>query len=77
MPRPGPRALLTALPATKARGPVRVLAVLRGWLVTWRSRRQLSRLPPELLRDVGLTERNVHEETQRPFWDCPDYWNRR
>lgn len=41
-------------------------------LVTWdlrrRTRRDLSRLTPHLLHDVGIDGQSAAMETQKPFW---------
>lgn len=56
----GPR-LLPAL--------VHALARLAAWREKARSRERLARLPPELLRDVGLTPEAARDEAARPFWE--------
>ncbi|MEJ6392211.1 DUF1127 domain-containing protein [Gymnodinialimonas sp. 2305UL16-5] len=40
----------------------------------WRQRRQLERLDARMLRDIGLTEADVHREMGRPLWDAPHPW---
>ncbi|MGF1553149.1 MAG: DUF1127 domain-containing protein [Paracoccaceae bacterium] len=50
-------------------GFARLLATLAAWQVKARSRERLDRLPPELLRDVGLTPDAARDEASRPFWD--------
>jgi uncharacterized protein YjiS (DUF1127 family) len=43
----------------------------RRWRTWWRTvttRRSLATLPPELLRDVGITEAEARRELDRPFW---------
>ena len=42
-----------------------------------RQRRALSELSPELLDDIGVTQRDAAEEAARPLWDAPDHWFRR
>jgi uncharacterized protein YjiS (DUF1127 family) len=42
-----------------------------------RQRRQLARLEPHLLRDIGLTAHEAQTEAQRPRWDAPAHWIRR
>ncbi len=41
-------------------------------LATWQTRREererLRQMPDYLLRDVGITEEQVREETRKPFW---------
>ncbi len=41
---------------------------------TYRHRTRLDQLDPHLLHDVGLTRTDVETETNRPFWDIPDWW---
>lgn len=43
------------------------------WL--WRSRRQLARLTPDRLADLGLSQRDAAQEAARPVWeDVPGAW---
>ena len=41
-----------------------------------RQRSHLGRLPPHLLRDIGLTEEEARTEADRPLWDAPSHWRR-
>ncbi|MEM9782749.1 MAG: DUF1127 domain-containing protein [Pseudomonadota bacterium] len=43
-------------------------ALLARWHAAHRSRSRLAQLPPELLRDVGLTEDTARRELDKPFW---------
>ncbi len=49
---------------------------LRIALATWRQRQTLARLDDHLLRDLGLSRRDVESEVHRPIWDVPDFWRR-
>jgi len=44
---------------------------LRSIHATWRQRRALAALDAAALKDIGLTERDVHREIRRPIWDLP------
>ncbi|MCR0982785.1 DUF1127 domain-containing protein [Roseomonas populi] len=46
----------------------RVLGLLMLWHRRASTRRTLGELPPERLRDVGLTEMDAAFEAARPFW---------
>lgn len=35
----------------------------------WHSRRDLARLGPHILRDIGLSEKEAMAEARRPMWD--------
>ena len=48
---------------------LRLLARLLLWQTRRRSRIALSRLDARLLRDCGLSERDVRQEVGRPFWN--------
>ncbi|WP_424136264.1 DUF1127 domain-containing protein [Roseomonas chloroacetimidivorans] len=51
------------------RSPVsRALALLLLWHRRAATRRTLSELPPERLRDIGLTKMDAALEASRPFW---------
>lgn len=54
----------------------RLFAALAAALAARRSRRDLARLDPRLLRDIGLTESEARAEAIRPVWDAPDHWKR-
>ncbi len=63
----------TALPLPQARrkGPLaRIDAAFR----LWREREDLARLDDRMLRDVGLSRRDVSREKERPIWDAPAWW---
>ncbi|WP_417693728.1 DUF1127 domain-containing protein [Roseibium sp.] len=58
LPRSGVLQLLSAL-----------LTLGIAWYHTGRTRKQLSKLSDEALRDLGLTRSAAEEEALRPFWD--------
>lgn len=71
------RSLSQSRPAT---GKIRWYSWLLGCL--WRGglareRRQLARLEPHLLRDIGLSAEVAQQEAARPRWDAPAHWVRR
>ena len=39
-----------------------------------RSRARLRELPDHMLADIGLSRRDAHTESGRPFWDLPGWW---
>lgn len=41
---------------------------------TARQRARLAALEPHLRRDIGLSDREIAEESGRPFWDVPEWW---
>lgn len=49
---------------------VLVAATLVKWDLRHRTRRALSRLTPEQLRDVGLTPEMAAQETLKRFWQA-------
>ncbi|MEC3859970.1 DUF1127 domain-containing protein [Mesobacterium sp. TK19101] len=40
----------------------------------YRQRRQLARLEPHLLCDIGVTRDAAEIEAARPVWDAPEKW---
>ncbi|WP_316012946.1 DUF1127 domain-containing protein [Roseobacter sp. HKCCA0434] len=44
-------------------------AKVAAWMKRARTRRQLARLDPHLLADVGLDAAQAHAEAARFFWD--------
>ena len=44
------------------------LAQVLGWVERARQRRQLGTLDDRLLKDIGVTRREVERELARPFW---------
>ena len=60
-----------------AREPVRPGAWFRGlfgllilWQRRWQQRQQLAGLDAHLLRDIGVTNRDVYREASKPFWQA-------
>ncbi len=47
-----------------------VTLIAAGWR-TFRERRQLGRLEPHLLADIGVTPEMARQEASRPFWQLP------
>lgn len=39
-----------------------------------KQRRGLSKLPPHILRDIGLSADEARKEANRPLWDVPSTW---
>lgn len=56
-----------ALPAP-SKWALQLAWIIACWNDRFRSRRQLSRLESERLQDLGLNQRNVIEESDKPFW---------
>lgn len=48
-------------------GPL-LVAVFMEWSERARSRRQLRRLSPESLRDIGIDQTQADVEARKPFW---------
>lgn len=42
---------------------------LNLWWKRYQGRRQLKRMPQYLWEDMGLTQKQVREECQKPFWE--------
>ena len=38
------------------------------WAARWRQRRALEELDSHLLRDIGVTRADAHQEARLPFW---------
>lgn len=69
-------ALETCAPRAKASG-----SGLRGLFTRFlrmralaHQRRQLARLDPALLDDIGITRDQARREAGRPAWDAPAHW---
>lgn len=43
-------------------------AIVAVWYRRWRSRRELARLDPVLLRDLGITRDQALDEAGKRFW---------
>ena len=44
------------------------VGLVATWHERWQQRRQLERLDPRLLRDIGLDRYEVAREIRKPFW---------
>jgi uncharacterized protein YjiS (DUF1127 family) len=44
------------------------ISVLKAWSERYRQRRQLADLDDHMLRDLGLSHREVTWECNKPFW---------
>lgn len=51
-----------------------VLAWILRALAVRRERRALAELPPEILRDIGISRHEALREAERPIWDVPRHW---
>lgn len=51
-----------------ARFATRVRTLLACWYRRWRSRRELARIAPHMLRDAGIHDLDAHAEARKPFW---------
>lgn len=52
------------------------LVWLRLALAARRQRRALSALPPERLRDIGISAEAARREAEKPIWNVPAHWLR-
>ena len=52
------------------------LGVVKRIFHTWKQRQHLGRLDAHMRRDIGLTEGQIHRETERSMWDVPANWRR-
>ncbi len=50
---------------TRFRG---LFGLLIRWQRRWQQRQQLAGLDAHLLRDIGVTNREVYREASKPFW---------
>ncbi|MGH1452953.1 MAG: DUF1127 domain-containing protein [Paracoccaceae bacterium] len=55
------------LPAL-ARVALAVAVTVTKWDARYRTRKQLARLSPEQLDDIGMTRGQAYTEAARPFW---------
>lgn len=51
-----------------------ILSTLAHHYDVWRQRQALKSLDAYALRDIGLTPKEAHAESQRPFWNAPATW---
>ena len=54
--------------AVSAKGATAAMLMLLDWQREARERAHLATLPPEILKDVGLTRADVHAELHKPLW---------
>jgi len=47
---------------------VRVANLLAVWETRARERKALAEMPPNLLKDIGISRIDAHRETDKPFW---------
>lgn len=45
-----------------------LLHTLKCWHARSRQRRQLAQLPPEMLKDIGISRYDALSEAAKPFW---------
>lgn len=60
--------------AVAACAPKVELTWLQRIIGVWRQRQHLDRLPEHMRRDIGLSDAEIAQETQRPLWDVPQTW---
>lgn len=51
-----------------AKGATTMVLMLLDWQRQARERSHLASLPPEILKDVGLSQADVHGEVRKPVW---------
>lgn len=44
------------------------LATIKRWHARYKQRRQLSQLPAEMLKDIGVSRTDALIEANKPFW---------
>ncbi len=47
---------------------VNLLSQIKKWGRNAKTRRQLANLDPNLYRDIGLTDQQIHNEVKKKFW---------
>ena len=47
---------------------VSLALTVAAWELRHRTRKHLSQLPAETLRDIGVTEASASTEAEKPFW---------
>lgn len=45
-----------------------VLDILAAWSFRYNSRLELSEMSDHQLKDIGLTRKEAHQESKKPFW---------
>jgi uncharacterized protein YjiS (DUF1127 family) len=69
------RLLLARLRLTRL-SPLGWLRALIGMRAFARSQRQVTRLDPHMLRDIGLSQAEAEDIAAQPVWDAPAHWRR-
>ena len=69
------RLILARLHLTRL-SPVDWLRALIGMRAFARSQRQVTRLDPHMLRDIGLTQAEAEDIAAQSAWDAPTHWRR-
>ena len=62
--------LALSRPRTPSTGP-RGFRTVSRYIDVWRQRRELARLSPAMLKDLGIQSNEALKEAARPFWDLP------
>lgn len=66
------RASLSPRPMTRQTGLWQTINEIVAWIAVWKhrakSRAELAKLPPERLRDIGVTLDEAATEASKPFW---------
>lgn len=44
------------------------IGLIDGWRQRYRQRRRLLSLPPEMLKDIGISRADAVREGSKPFW---------
>jgi uncharacterized protein YjiS (DUF1127 family) len=67
---PSDMGFLTSQPVlpVAAQMAISVAVLVTKWSARKRSRRALSELSPDQLRDIGVTAKDAHVEASLPFW---------
>lgn len=66
----------TDLPISRRTRSIPVRGLVRTILTLGKARRDLARLDPEQLRDIGVSPAEARREAARPAWDVPENWRR-
>ncbi len=53
---------------------VRVFRWIDAVFRVHQDRLALQHMPDHMRRDIGLSDRDINVEVNRPFWDIPDWW---
>ncbi len=47
---------------------VKLVTLLLCWQERWAQRRSLEGMDDQILRDIGLSRADIHQEVRKPFW---------